>query len=30
MRLVGGLEANCYEKENFQKVIGKVLFGKKK
>jgi hypothetical protein len=28
-RLVGGLEANYYEKENFKKVIGKVLFGKK-
>jgi hypothetical protein len=29
LRLVGGLEANNYEKENFKKVIGKVLFGKK-
>ena len=27
--LVVGLEANNYEKENFKKVIGKVLFGKK-
>jgi hypothetical protein len=25
-----GLEANNYKKENFKKVIGKVLFGKKK
>jgi hypothetical protein len=29
-KLVGGLEANNYEKENFKNVIGKVLFGKKK
>jgi hypothetical protein len=30
LEMVGGLEANNYEKENFKKVIGKVLFGKKK
>ena len=28
--LVGGLEAYNHEKENFKKVEGKVLFGKKK
>ena len=28
--LVGGLEVNNYEKENCNKIKGKVLFGKKK